>query len=82
MGTPLYSFRFAFLRFASLFRKRQLNHELSDEIESHLQFHIEENLCNGMSTGYSSTTSHSSPPSPSVLAPRSALHSLSSAFSA
>ena len=48
MVTPIYSVRSAFLRLASLFRKQQLDRELSDELESHLQFHTEENLRNGL----------------------------------
>jgi predicted permease len=48
MVTPIYSVRSAFLRFTSLFRKQQLDRELSDELESHLQFHTEENLRNGL----------------------------------
>ena len=48
MSALLFSFRSTLLRFASLFRKQQLDHELTAELESHLQFHTEENLRNGM----------------------------------
>ena len=48
MAAARYSLRSAFLRFGSLFRKRQLDRELSAELESHLQLHIEDNLRSGM----------------------------------
>jgi len=37
------------LRIRGLFRKDQLDRELSAELESHLQLHIEDNLRAGMS---------------------------------
>lgn len=43
------AFRSASARFASLFRRRQLDHDLSAELESHLQLHIDDNLRAGLS---------------------------------
>jgi predicted permease len=37
-----------FLRIRNLFRKDQLDQELSDELKSHLEMHIEDNLRSGM----------------------------------
>ncbi len=48
MFTFFGSLRAAFLRFANLFRQRNLDAQLSDELESHLQLHIEDNLRSGM----------------------------------
>ncbi len=43
--------RSAFVRFGSLFRKEQLDHELDDELASHISLHIEDNLRAGMTPG-------------------------------
>ena len=48
MVTAIYSLRGAFFRFVSLFRKRQLDRELSDELESHLREEAERQIKLGL----------------------------------
>src|SRR5690349_7729759 len=43
------TFRTLVQRFAALFRRRQLEHELDEELRSHLEMAIEFNLRKGMS---------------------------------